>query len=127
MKYTILYIDDEPENLRVFKSVFRRDFNIITADSGAEGLEILNNNELHLIITDQRMPKMTGIEFLEKVYEKIPDKPPNRMILSGFSQPSDIEEAKKRFFLFSFVAKPWDAEDLKSKIDEAISNGLKAA
>ena len=94
MKYNILYIDDEAANLRVFKSVFRRKYNIFTAQSGEAGLKILEEVEFHLIITDQRMPKMTGIEFLKHVYKKMPTKPPNRIVLSGYSQTNEIDEAR---------------------------------
>ena len=120
MKYDILYVDDEPENLRAFQSVFRRDYNIITAETPSIGLKYLSEHEVHLIITDQRMPEMTGVEFLKKVSEFIPNLPPNRMILSGYSHTVDIEEAKRKYHLSMFIAKPWDPEDLKIKMDQAI-------
>lgn len=123
MKHTILYIDDEAANLRVFKSVFRRDYNVITALSGKEGLEILDREKCHLIITDQRMPEMTGVQFLKRVHQKIPAKPPNRIILSGFSQSEDIEEAKEKYSLYKFVSKPWDPGDLMIIMNKAITNG----
>jgi len=122
MKYTILYIDDEEENLRVFKSVFRHDYNVSTFTSGEEGLKFLENNVCHLILTDQRMPSMTGVEFLRQVYKKIPSKPPNRMIISGFSNTKDIEEAKEKYFCYKFISKPWDVAELKREMDEAIDN-----
>ena len=120
MKFNILYVDDEPENLRAFKSVFRRDYNIFTTESASVGLAYLRDHIVHLIITDQRMPEMTGVEFLEKVASLKPDLPPNRMILSGYSATEVIEEAKKKYRLAMFVAKPWDPEDLKAKMDKAI-------
>ena len=63
----ILYVDDEKSNLDVFKNAFFKDFEIFTADSGEKGLEILQNEDVDLIIADQRMPNMTGVEFLKKV------------------------------------------------------------
>ena len=120
MKFNILYLDDEPENLRAFKSVFRREYNIYTTESPSLGLEYLIDNKVHLIITDQRMPEMTGVEFLKKVYDLKPDLPPNRMILSGYSRTEVIDEAKTKYKLSEFVAKPWDPEDLKIKMDKAI-------
>ena len=71
MIYNILYIDDEVINLRVFKSVFRREYNVLIAHCSEDGLRILDENDIHLIITDQRMPNMTGVEFLKKVQKKI--------------------------------------------------------
>ncbi|MCH7535005.1 MAG: response regulator [Bacteroidetes bacterium] len=127
MKSTVLYIDDEEENLRVFKSVYRRDFNILTALSGQEGLDILSKNECQLIITDQRMPKMTGVEFLKKVHDSTLSKQPSSIILSGFSKTADIDEAKEKYALYAFVSKPWDVHDLKQEMDKAINDAPTAA
>ena len=63
----ILYIDDEKDNLTVFYSTFRRHFQVHLAESGKEGLELMKKDDMHLVIADQRMPEMTGIEFLEKI------------------------------------------------------------
>jgi len=82
-KNVILYVDDEPNNLIGFKSVFRRHFKIHTATSGAEGLDIMANNPVHLVISDQRMPKMTGTQFLKQVADNYPDV--MRIILTGYS------------------------------------------
>ena len=122
MKYNIIYIDDEPENIRSFKSVFRREYNIFTTDSPSQGLDYLQKNDVDLIITDQRMPEMTGVDFLKKVFEFMPDKPPCRMIFSGFSKTHDIDEAKNKNWLSIFVSKPCDPEVLKAKIDTTISD-----
>jgi response regulator RpfG family c-di-GMP phosphodiesterase len=121
MKYNIIYVDDEPENLRAFESVFRRDFNIYITDSPLQGLDYLHNNDVDLIITDQRMDEMTGLEFLKKVYEFMPEKPPCRMILSAYSRPQLIDEAIKKNWVSTFISKPWDPEELKMKIDTTIS------
>ncbi|MBL4705757.1 MAG: response regulator [Flavobacteriales bacterium] len=122
MKYTILYIDDEEVNLRIFRSVFRREFKIFTAPSGKEGLEILSHEKCDLIVTDQRMPGMTGLEFLKRVYHMLPSKPPNRIILSGYSSSIDIDKARKEYGLYKFVSKPWNAEDLKVIMNTAIKD-----
>ena len=120
MKYSILYVDDEPENLRAFKSVFRREYNIYTTDSPSKGLDYLNDNDVHLVITDQRMPEMTGVEFLKKVYEFIQKKPPYRMILSAYSRTQLINEAIDKNWVSVFVSKPWNPETLKLKIEATI-------
>lgn len=120
MKYTILYIDDEPENLRAFTSFFRRIYTIFTTESPVEGIDYLRKHSVDLIITDQRMPEMTGVEFLRKVNEFLPGKPPCRMIYSGYSQTKDIEEAKENNWMSVFVSKPCDPENLKSKIEMTI-------
>ena len=66
--FTILYVDDEVHNLISFNATFRRDYKILTAQNGEEGLQVLNENEVHLVLSDQRMPEMTGVEFLQKVF-----------------------------------------------------------
>ncbi len=124
MKHNVLYIDDEEVNLRVFKSAFRRDYNIYTALSGEEGLQIVEEKDLQLIVTDERMPGMTGCEFLKRVYQKIPSKPPNRIILSGFSKTQNIEEAKKKYFLYMFISKPWEVDELRNTMNDAIINAF---
>ena len=116
MKHNIIYVDDEPENLRAFVFVFRRDYNIYTTDSPSQGLVYLHNNDVHLIITDQRMPEMKGVEFLKQVHEFMPEKPPYRMILSAYSKTTHIVEALEKEWASIYMSKPWDPEEMKMKI-----------
>lgn len=114
----ILYVDDEEDNLIVFNSAFRRDYEIHLAKSGREGLEIMKNHPIQLIITDQRMPEMTGIQFLEKI---IPDYPDCiRMILTGFSDIEAIIQAINTGRVYRYITKPWSREELKINIDRAL-------
>jgi response regulator RpfG family c-di-GMP phosphodiesterase len=85
-KPNILYIDDEVNNLTAFSSAFRHYYNVLTAESVEKGRLILKNEEIHIIITDQRMPDMSGVEFLESILDEYPD--PIRMLLTGYD---DIE------------------------------------
>lgn len=119
-KYTILYVDDERSNLRVFRSTFRRDFEILLAESAKEALDILSNNKVDLLITDQMMPEMSGVELLEKIKGLYPGIPPNRLMLSGYAQPDDIDLAFSEYRLYKFISKPWDEENFKELIIEAI-------
>lgn len=121
-KKTILYIDDEEINLRLLKATFRRKYQILTAVNAKEGLNILSKNKVDLIITDQRMPDITGVEFLKMVQEKWPEIPPGRLIISGYSDPEDIDEAYKNYQLFKFIAKPWKENELNDIIIKAIEN-----
>jgi len=121
MKSNILYVDDEPENLRAFASVFRRDYNIYTTDSPSQGLVYLHNNDVHLIITDQRMQEMKGVEFLKKVHEFMQEKPPCRMILSAYSKTKHIDKAIEKEWASIYMSKPWDPEEMKMKIETALS------
>ena len=117
-KYNILYVDDEEYNLVAFKATFRKQYNIFTASSAEEGFEILKNNNICLIITDQRMPQMTGIQFLEKVIQMHPEA--IRMIITGFSDVEAIIEAINTGRVFRYITKPWDEKELKMSIDNAI-------
>jgi class 3 adenylate cyclase len=116
-KFSILYVDDEPQNLISFKATFRRDYTIYTATSGMEGMEIMRQNEVHLIITDQRMPEMTGVQFLEKTLSDYPDA--IRMVLTGFSDIEAIIHAINNGRVFRYITKPWDETELRMTIENA--------
>jgi class 3 adenylate cyclase len=117
-QYKILYVDDEEHNLVAFKATFRRDYTIFTAKSAKDGFDILKKEKISLIITDQRMPEMTGIQFLEKIIPEYPDI--IRIILTGFSDVEAIIEAINTGRVFRYITKPWDEKELKMTIDNAI-------
>ncbi len=116
--YSILYIDDEENNLISFKSTFRRDYHIHVASSGQEGLEIMDKHNIQVVITDQRMPDMSGIEFLEQTVHLYPDC--MRMIMTGFSDMDAIIQAINTGNIYRYISKPWNREDLKITIDSAL-------
>jgi serine phosphatase RsbU (regulator of sigma subunit) len=116
--YSILYIDDEENNLVSFRSTFRRDYHIHVASSGEEGLEIMEKHNIQLVITDQRMPDMTGIEFLEQIVPLYPDC--MRMIMTGYSDLDAVIQAINKGNIYRYVSKPWNREDLKITIDSAL-------
>ncbi len=114
----ILYIDDEEDNLTVFYSTFRRNYKVHLATSGQEGLELMREHEIHLVIADQRMPEMTGIEFLEKIKLKYPEC--IRMVLTGFTDVEAIIQAINKGRVYRYITKPWSRDDLKITIDHAL-------
>lgn len=116
-KPEILYIDDEEDNLFVFKAAFRRFYKVHTALSGEEGLEILKHKDVALVITDQRMPRMTGVQFLQNLPA---EKDLIRMILTGYSDMESIVEAINTGKVYRYIVKPWDKEELKITMDNAI-------
>lgn len=122
-KYAILYVDDEQPNLRVFKSTFRREFDIHLAESARDAVEILKQHHIDLLITDQMMPEMSGVELLKEIKDIYPNIPPNRVMLSGYAQPDDIDLAFEQYSLYKFISKPWDENQLKELIIEAIKAG----
>jgi response regulator RpfG family c-di-GMP phosphodiesterase len=119
-KYKILYVDDEESNLRIFKDTFRRDFEVLLAISGHIAIEILKHEIVDIIITDQRMPSMTGVELLAIIQKKYTNLPPKRLMISGYSNDSDIKKAFEEYNLFKFINKPWEYTELKQIIINAL-------
>lgn len=117
-KHNILYVDDEPENLTAFTATFRRYYNIYTATSAAEGIDIMRTVEIHVVITDQRMPEMTGVQFFEAIIPEYPDT--IRMILTGFTDVEAIIKAINSGRVFRYITKPWDPNELKINIDSGL-------
>ncbi|UKJ08997.1 response regulator [Solitalea lacus] len=111
----VLYIDDEPNNLTAFRAAFRRDYTIFTAISAEEGLKVLGENEIHVLITDQRMPKTTGIEFLESILDTYPD--PIRMLLTGYADINAVIDAINKGQIYRYISKPWDEYELRQNIE----------
>lgn len=114
----LLYVDDELNNLVSFKATFRQHYNVHIAQSAEEGMEILRTTSIQTIITDQRMPEVTGVQFLEHLIPHYPD--PIRMILTGFSDIADIIQAINTGQVFRYITKPWDYHELKMTIDNAL-------
>nr|WP_294874127.1 response regulator [uncultured Pedobacter sp.] len=113
----VLYVDDELHNLNSFKAGFRRLFNIFTAESAVEGRKILEAENIHVIITDQRMPVTTGIEFLESIIPDFPD--PIRILLTGYADINAVIDAINRGQVYKYIQKPWMDEDLRINIEKA--------
>lgn len=116
-KITVLYVDDEEDNLLSFKAAFRRNYTILTAASSAQGLNVLNNNTVHVIIADQRMPQSTGVEFFDIVRNAYPD--PIRILLTGYTDVEAIIDAINKGQIFRYIKKPWDELELRTTIKNA--------
>src|ERR1700750_62433 len=116
-KINILYVDDELNNLVSFKALFRIKYNIHTAISGEEAIKILKNKLINIIITDQRMPQMTGVEFLESILEEFPD--PIRILLTGYTDMNAVIDAINKGKIFHYLTKPWNEEELDLTINRA--------
>ncbi|WP_316833676.1 response regulator [Pedobacter nutrimenti] len=113
----ILYVDDEVHNLNAFKASFRRNFNVFTAESAKDAIAILSQQEINIIITDQRMPVMTGIEFLESIIPNYPD--PMRILLTGYADINAVIDAINKGQVYLYITKPWLDEELKINIERA--------
>jgi CheY-like chemotaxis protein len=115
---TLLLVDDEENILNALKRLLRRDgYHLITATSAAEGLQRLAEHEVDVIVSDQRMPGMTGVEFLRRAKELYPDTV--RMVLSGYTELQSIIDAVNEGAIYKFLTKPWDDERLRSHVAEA--------
>ncbi|WP_345951375.1 MULTISPECIES: response regulator [unclassified Mucilaginibacter] len=121
-KISVLYVDDEENNLFSFKATFRIKYQVWTAISGDEALKILAARKIQIIITDQRMPEMTGVEFLEKVLEIYPA--PMRILLTGYADMGAVVDAVNKGKIFHYLAKPWNEEELDMTINRAYEKYL---
>ena len=118
-KPKLLVIDDEPDNLDLLFRTFYRDYQVLRANSGLEALELLDHEgEVAVIISDQRMPIMSGTEFLSQMAVKYPDT--MRIILTGYTDVEDLVEAINTCKVFKYVTKPWDEVELRNVVSQAI-------
>ena len=113
----VLYIDDEPHNLLSFKASFRRIFNVFTAESAEQGRKILDVAEIHVILSDQRMPGMSGIEFFESILKSHPL--PIRILITGYTDINAVIDAINRGQVYKYLTKPWSENDIKIFVDKA--------
>src|SRR5690606_38949282 len=116
-KINILYVDDEVNNLISFKALLRMKYNVLTAESAKEAIKILEQNDIQIIITDQRMPEMTGVEFLETILDKHPE--PVRILLTGYADLNAVVDAVNKGKIFHYLSKPWNEEELEQTIEKA--------
>jgi two-component system, NtrC family, sensor kinase len=114
----VLFVDDEPENLAVFEAACADRFAVLTANSGAEGLALLAQHEVAVILADQRMPGMTGLELLERARHESPQT--LRMLVTAYSDLSTAEDAINRGHVRRYLRKPWNNEDLCATLADGI-------
>ncbi|HBH06064.1 MAG TPA: hybrid sensor histidine kinase/response regulator [Flavobacteriales bacterium] len=118
VKAKVLYIDDEEHNLLSFKAGFRKDFEVHTARSALIGLEVLSEHQdIEVVIADQRMPEMTGVEFFERVRTFYPEK--IRILLTGYSDIEAVIAAINKGQVYKFIDKPWDQKSITVAIQNA--------
>jgi signal transduction histidine kinase/class 3 adenylate cyclase/PleD family two-component response regulator len=118
-KQKILVVDDEPDNLDLLYRTFHREYKVLRAENGPNALEILDREgDIAVIISDQRMPLMSGTEFLSLTAEKYPDI--IRIILTGYTDVDDLVEAINSGKVFKYVTKPWDDEELRGVVRQAV-------
>jgi DNA-binding NtrC family response regulator len=116
-KHPILLVDDEPEILFSLRGLLRRDFEVHTAQSGAEALAILQRQPIHVIMTDQRMPEMTGVELLRRARGECPQA--IRMVFTGYADIKSVVDAINHGQIYRYLTKPWDPDELCQALHDA--------
>ena len=111
----VLYVDDESNNLIAFEANFRRNFNVFVAKSSKKAKIILAKENIHVLITDQRMPDTLGTELLEDMVKKYPYQ--SRILLTGFSDINAVIDAVNKGRIFKYLTKPWDDNELRMSIE----------
>ncbi|MFM9883592.1 MAG: response regulator [Burkholderiales bacterium] len=124
-RITILFVDDEEAVVKTLRAIFRFDHNVLTATSGAEALELLKIRNVHVIVSDQRMPGMSGLQLLTKVREISPNT--IRILLTGFSDLAAIVGSVNEGEVFRFISKPWNHAEIKSIVGQAASIATQTA
>jgi len=120
MKPLIIYVDDEPHNLTVFEAAMPAEWEILTFDSPLIALEKINNLNPWVVLSDQRMPSMNGVSFLEIVKKISPQSV--RAIVTGFSEEDLVVESIRKAHIFDYIRKPWDVEDLVHRVNIMVDN-----
>jgi len=113
-------VDDEMPNLRLLERLFRRDYYCLTASSGPEAIKLLEQHDVAIILTDQRMPQMTGIELLKETSDMRPHMV--RILLTGYTDVDALVEALNCGLVYMYVIKPWNNDDLKLRVSRAIQH-----
>lgn len=118
MKHTILCVDDEPDNVDALERLFRKRYEVLKATSGEDALSLLKENSPAVIISDQRMPSMTGVELLTKSMKLRPDAV--RILLTGYTDIESVIQAINSGQIYRYVTKPWDPVDFSNTVEKAV-------
>ena len=117
-RYTLLFVDDEPDVLAILTKTFEREFNVLTASSGPEALAILREQQIDLLVTDQRMPEMSGIELVAAARAEGIDI--TAILLTAYTEPEDLIAAINTGQVYRYVTKPWELNDLVITVKNAV-------
>ncbi|MBI1831264.1 MAG: response regulator [Planctomycetes bacterium] len=116
-KHTVLVVDDEADVCDSVHDLLRREFHVLKARCAEEGLTLMRENEVHIIMTDQRMPKVTGVELLKSVRAGHPQA--IRMLFTGYADLDSVIAAINQGHIFRFLKKPWQPHELEEAVREA--------
>jgi signal transduction histidine kinase len=116
-KHTILVVDDEPDVVKSVQDLLRFDYKVLGATRASDALRLINEQSVHVVLTDQRMPEMTGVDFLRKLREQFPDTV--RLLITGYADIRAVIDAINQGNVYRYITKPWEPEELQSVIREA--------
>lgn len=117
-RHTILVVDDEADVIASVQDLLRLDYRVLGATRAEDGLKTLREQEVHVVLTDQRMPGMSGVEFLRRVRESHPDV--TRLLFTGYADIKAVIDAINQGNVFRYITKPWDPEELQTIIRQAV-------
>jgi response regulator RpfG family c-di-GMP phosphodiesterase len=120
MTYKIMIVDDEPANLRTLLRLFRQDYQIVTAESGPDALALLQQHDVALLISDQRMPGMSGIELMKKTVAVRPQMV--KILLTGYTDVESLIESINCGLVYRYITKPWNNDDLRLTVARALEH-----
>ncbi|MBY0589032.1 hybrid sensor histidine kinase/response regulator [bacterium] len=116
-RLTLLIVDDEEDVLLSLRSMFRREFHVITVPRARDAFTLIENESVQIVISDQRMPDMNGVEFLEQVSRQFPDV--IRLMITGYADINSVISAVNQGHVFRYIAKPWDPAELQAAVRQA--------
>ena len=117
VRHTLLVVDDEPDLVKSVQDLLRRDYRVLGATSARDGMDVMRREEVHLVMTDQRMPEMTGVEFLSRVRGQNPEA--IRLLFTGYADIRAVIDAINQGNVYRYITKPWDPDELQTVIKEA--------
>jgi response regulator RpfG family c-di-GMP phosphodiesterase len=120
MNYKIMIVDDEPANLRTLERLFRPDYQVVTAPSGAEALALLEQHDIALLLSDQRMPAMTGVELMIKTVAIRPHMV--KILLTGYTDVGALIDALNSGLVYRYLTKPWNNDELRLTVSRALEH-----
>lgn len=116
-KHPVLIVDDEPEILYSLRALLRQEFEVHTATSAYEAMQVLRRQPVHVVLADQRMPDTTGVEFLTQVRAEYPEA--MRLVFTGYADIKAVIDAINRGSVYRYLPKPWDPDELQAVLHQA--------
>ena len=117
-KHTILVVDDEPDVVKSVQDLLRLDYRVLGATRASEGIKIMQTEEVHVVMSDQRMPEMTGVQFLDRIKGEHPAA--IRLLFTGYADITAIIDAINQGNIYRYITKPWDPDELQQVIRQAV-------